>query len=141
METLRRSARLTHRPIYTDDVLESSYPEGAPKNDFESTIALLNQQSFPANIYAHIDDILVYALFATKRRSHSYRAFHPTPALQQATTQPLSADDGIRILQTYRQHVPETLRGQRQAIQNAVEALIKQFPSVFLEEHHSVTEQ
>ncbi|KAJ6531321.1 hypothetical protein B0H19DRAFT_475950 [Mycena capillaripes] len=40
-------------------------------------IQLLNNQSFPSVRLAHVDDLVVYAMFATKARPESYRALKP----------------------------------------------------------------
>lgn len=40
-------------------------------------IQLLNNQAFPSAKLAHVDDLVVYAMFATKARPESYRAIKP----------------------------------------------------------------
>jgi hypothetical protein len=56
------------------------YPDGPPTHDVEVLIHKLNLQAFPSSSYARVDDILVYALFATKKRPHYYRALLPATA-------------------------------------------------------------
>jgi len=58
----------------------SFFPEGPPTDEIERTCHALNLEAFPSSSYAHVDDILVYALFATKLRPHSYRALRPATA-------------------------------------------------------------
>jgi hypothetical protein len=58
----------------------SLFPEGPPTDDFEHLIKELNSQSFPSSAYARVDDILVQALFRTKRNRQNYRALLPATA-------------------------------------------------------------
>jgi hypothetical protein len=94
MGPLRRSSRNRKRPDYNVDSNVSSYPDGVPINALERLVASLNLQSFPTNLYSAADDIIVYALFASKSRISSYRALHPV-----TISGPLgmSVSDGISI--------------------------------------------
>jgi hypothetical protein len=40
------------------------YPDGVPINALERLIASLNMETFPTDLYAAADDIIVYSLFA-----------------------------------------------------------------------------
>jgi hypothetical protein len=76
---LRRSARNFGRTFdYTDST--SLYPDGPPIDELEILIKHLNMQAFPSSSYARVDDILVYSLFATKRRPGHCRALTPLMA-------------------------------------------------------------
>ncbi|KAF8496370.1 hypothetical protein F5888DRAFT_1804059 [Russula emetica] len=55
-------------------------PDGPPTDKIERTFQTLNLEAFPSSSYAHVDDILVRALFATKHCPHGYRALHPKTA-------------------------------------------------------------
>ncbi|KAJ6453456.1 hypothetical protein C8R47DRAFT_997662, partial [Mycena vitilis] len=59
------------------DASGSTYPDGKPDTPFEKMIQLLNNQSFNSSRLAHVDDLVVYAMFATKARPESYRALKP----------------------------------------------------------------
>lgn len=78
------------------------YPEGPPKNAFEQDIETLNAECFPLQRYNHIDDILVYCLFATKRRHKSYRALKPIPSGEAVDITRL---DAMAVEQVVHQHV------------------------------------
>jgi hypothetical protein len=58
----------------------SLFPEGPPKDEIERIFWALNLEAFPSSPYAHVDNILVHVLFATKHRPQSYRALHPETA-------------------------------------------------------------
>jgi hypothetical protein len=78
--TLRRSTRNVGKTVdYSMDSM-SLFPEGPPANDLEVLIHSLNLQAFPSSAYARVDDILVYALFSTKRSPNYYRALLPATA-------------------------------------------------------------
>lgn len=62
-----------------DDV--PMYPDGRACNDIERLISRLDLQSFPAAPYARVDDIIVYALFASKRHPNGYRSLRPATAM------------------------------------------------------------
>lgn len=79
----RRSERNLGKLVdYTTDLI-SLYPDGPPIHDVEITIHDLNMQGFSSSSYARVDDILVYALFATKHRAHCYKALLPATASEQ----------------------------------------------------------
>jgi hypothetical protein len=79
--SLRRSARNAGKPsIAYADSEPSLFPDGPPTNTIERIFHTLNLEAFPSSSYAHVDDILVHALFATKCCPHGYRALHPKPA-------------------------------------------------------------
>jgi hypothetical protein len=90
----RRSSRLKNeRPSrYLD---EPCYPDSPPTSQFEHAVAELNSQSFHSLHYAAIDDLLVYALFGSKRREKHYRALFPTRASDQIRQ--INANEGIAI--------------------------------------------
>jgi hypothetical protein len=77
----RRSARNAGKTMdYSDFNSASLFPEGPPTNGIERAFHALSLEAFPSSQYARVDDILVHALFSTKRRPHGYRALHPTTA-------------------------------------------------------------
>jgi tRNA U54 and U55 pseudouridine synthase Pus10 len=78
--TPRRSTRKIGKNVdYSGDNI-SLFPDGPPMNELESTLSQLNSQAFPGTAYARVDDILVQALFRTKRDSKNYRALVPATA-------------------------------------------------------------
>jgi hypothetical protein len=74
--SIRQSSRLAKKPrqVHTDDL---HYPDGAPITEFERAVAQLNFEAFPSSSYAQIDEILVWSLFASKRRNTSRQALKP----------------------------------------------------------------
>jgi hypothetical protein len=102
MLPLRRSSRKAKRPNYDVDLNVSSYPDGAPANELERVISSLNLQTFPADLYAAADDIIVYSLFATKSRETSYRALKP---FQIAGLLGISTADAIEIARICNKHI------------------------------------
>jgi hypothetical protein len=77
---LRRSSRSSakRRNLVLDDY--HSYPDGPPVTQFEKWVCKLDKQSFPLADFARIDDIVVAALFATKKNPNFYRALLPSRA-------------------------------------------------------------
>jgi hypothetical protein len=72
---LRRSTRNQGRTVdYASIDSVSFFPDGPPTNEVERTFHDLNLQAFPCTSYARVDDILVHALFSTKRRPYGPRA-------------------------------------------------------------------
>jgi len=73
----RRSNRNVGKKINYDADLTSLFPDGPPTNRLEQTFHDLNMEAFPHSSYALVDNILVHAQFAAKRRPQGSRAFHP----------------------------------------------------------------
>jgi hypothetical protein len=92
----RRSRREKREVSYVGMSKDSWYPDSAPRTERERVIHQLNLQAFPIEPYAKLDDVLVFSLFATKRRSRSYRGFDPTPI---SGARSITAAEGIAIAQ------------------------------------------
>lgn len=91
----RRSSRITSQPQRNyDDSLP--YPEGPPTTSIEKAIHMLNLQAFSWTTYATVDDIIVYAFFASKRKKHHYRALN-LACSSGSHQHGLSVSDGIAI--------------------------------------------
>jgi len=93
---LRRSTRISRRVSYVDIDTHHCYPDGPPETEFEQTIDSLNCDMLPSQSYAAVDDIIVYGLFSSKRRSRSYRSWTAT-ATSTISTRTVTAKDGIAI--------------------------------------------
>lgn len=78
---LRRSTRPKRSKAPTDEY--SSYPDGPPSTQLEEWVSELDKQSFPSADFARIDDIVVAALFASKRNPTFYRALLPARAFSE----------------------------------------------------------
>ncbi|KAJ7632931.1 hypothetical protein FB45DRAFT_913916 [Roridomyces roridus] len=70
----RRAATLN---VKYNDNDAGGYPDGKPDTPFEKMVSLLNNQAFPSARLAHVDDLVVYAMFASKARPQGYRAIKP----------------------------------------------------------------
>ena len=139
MALTRRSARNIYKPPLEYD-FTPSYPDGVPQNEFERRVAALDNQSFPSEIFAAVDDVLVYALFGSKRRPNGYRALHPTRAFGQV--EPLiTREQAIRIRHVYQQHAGKQGEGQTKDILKAADAIFQEHPAIFNREHVPVLEQ
>ena len=102
--TLRRSARISAAHNFTVTAnQEYSYPDGPPISDIEKWVSKLDLQSFPSQDYARIDDILVYALFGSKRSFKNYRALLPRRVFLEGSS-PVSNEIGIDICNIYLAH-------------------------------------
>ena len=130
MSCPRRSTRVT-RQINTDISLVTAYPDTEPATDFERKIAILNRQSYPSALFAEVDDIIVYALFASKRRQISYRACVPDTAFS-INNRTISEEQGIMIRHIYRDHTQgdSGITG----IPMACQALISELPTIFTQD-------
>ena|ERR1700760_42079 len=137
MSSLRRSTR-TKRTVKNDIPLVSAYPDMAPATDFERKIAFLNGQSFPSSLFSEVDDILVYALFASKKRQRSYRACIPDTAFN-ASKLSISNEQGITIRHIYGRHTqgPNGIAG----VSIACQALVTELPSIFKEDGIPIVQQ
>ena len=127
MSAPRRSARATRQINYNLGTVRA-YPDGEPTTDFERRIAALNHQAFHSSTFTKVDDILVYALFASKRRQRSYRACVPSTTFYDAAAQ-ISKEDGIKIRHIYGTHTSGA-RGLH-SINDACRALILELPNIF----------
>lgn len=122
-----------------DDLNVASYPEGKPVTAFEKRVAALDQQSFPAKMFARVDDILVYALFATKRRANGYRGIKPGRAFLEEDAL-ISKEDGIKIRQLYGEYMGKGPEGSK-GIADVCAALVENFPGIFSKEEMPVLKQ
>jgi hypothetical protein len=126
MSATRRSTRPTVKVNY-DLGTVPAYPDRDPVTDLERTIAHLNSQAFYSSSFTQVDDVLVYALFASKRRQRSYRSCVPDSAFPDAPT-PISDDEGIKIRHIYGLH---TAKRGLDGIPDASRDLILQLPTIF----------
>jgi hypothetical protein len=131
MDHLRRCRRTT--TSYKDE-FSPCYPDGKPADEFERRIASLDQQSFPWEQFSTVDDVLVYALFSTKRRPKGYRAVKTQRAFGEE--EPLvTPEEGIEIRRIY-----GTVRELDQ-IPYAAQAMVTTFPQIFSQEQRPVIQQ
>jgi hypothetical protein len=133
MDRLRRSARTTTVPSYKDE-FTPCYPDDEPGNDFERLIASLDQQSFPWELLSTVDDILVFALFSTKRRQANHRAVKTARAFGGENT-PVTPEQGIEIRKIY-----ESVQELDQ-VPGVAQAMATTFPQIFPQEQVAVIQQ
>jgi hypothetical protein len=129
MDDVRRSSRKTTK-VYYGDTITSSYPENSPQNVFEQRIARLNNQSFVSSSFALVDDALVYALFASKRRTTGYRTMIPCRAFGEEEP-PITKEQGIMIRSVYKDCVGKQGEGVEESIREACHSMVKALPEVF----------
>ncbi|KAF8883681.1 hypothetical protein BD779DRAFT_817099 [Infundibulicybe gibba] len=111
MMTSRHSARTRSQPPRYAEI--SSYPDGPANGPYEHAIKKLNSQSFGAEMYARVDDILVYSVFASKTRPRGYRALKPRKAFSDIEDQeslPCTPSQSIGICKIYNEvsHMDKT---------------------------------
>jgi hypothetical protein len=134
MADLRRSGRLTTKAMYFDK-FSPSYPDEKPANDFERRVASLDQQSFPYEQFSVVDDILVYALFGSKRRTKGYRTIKIDRAFGEEDS-PVTPEQGIQIRQT----LGSEGLGWLKDIHHTALSLVS-LPNIFSMEHLHIVEQ
>ena len=125
---LRRSSRIA-ASTNLSVTQEYSYPDGQPVSELEKWVSKLDLQSFPSQDYARIDDILVYALFRSKRSCKNYRALKPSRVFLEDSP-PVSNEIGLEICNIYLSH--GRLDTNSPSISSAVSQLLTQkYPSIF----------
>ncbi|KAJ6597265.1 hypothetical protein DFH09DRAFT_904386 [Mycena vulgaris] len=117
------------------DASGSSYPDGKPDNPFEKMIQLLNNQAFSSKRLAHIDDLVVYAMFATKARPESYRAIKPE-TISGAT---MTVEEAGLFNRTVRDHVDTDPTFAK--CQEAAKEVILKLPNLFEQSSYKVLVQ
>ncbi|KAI0313411.1 hypothetical protein OF83DRAFT_1175700 [Amylostereum chailletii] len=131
----------THASSATAVSVSVSYPEGPPSSPFERTIAALDAESSPHLSYSAVDDVLVYALFAAKRRPRYSRARVPPPASNPGLElRPVTREDGLNIHAICRRTVDNEHPTPEQCHRAAVE-LVQTFPVLFLPHEGHVVQQ
>lgn len=138
MDGLRRSSRKTEKVHYGDT--SPSYPENPPQNLFEQRIATLNHQSFPSPYFSVVDDVLVYSLFSSKRRTNGYRTMIPECAFKD-TTPPITKEQGIAIRRIYKDCVGEQGTGQEENIRAACGTMQMVLPEIFTRDNLPILRQ
>jgi hypothetical protein len=129
MKGLRRSSRKTEK-VHYGDTISPSYPEKPPQNLFEQRIATLNHQAFPSSSFSLVDDVLVYSLFSSKRRTNGYRTMIPERAFKDMNP-PISKEQGMAILRIYKDCVGEQGKGLEENIRAACGSMEMVFPEIF----------
>ncbi|KAJ7481256.1 hypothetical protein B0H11DRAFT_2024850 [Mycena galericulata] len=143
----RRAATLGVK--YNEDASSSSYPDGKPDTPFEKMIQTMNNQAFPSAKLAHIDDLVVYAMFATKARPESYRAIKPdTISGASMTADEAGLFNGTVKQRTESRYLRETelswyvdvdnSNPTFPACQEAAKAVISKLPHLFEEKSYKV---
>jgi len=97
----------------------------------------LNRQSFPAVAYSRVDDVIVFALFASKRRNVGCRSLDPAPV---SFGRDVTSDEGIHIRKICQQHIEKALPTRDQC-REVAEILPRQFPHLLAESEKAVIEQ
>jgi hypothetical protein len=88
-----RSAKRLEAIDFTDE--EAWHPEMKPKSDIDHQIRKLNGEAYSADIFGRVDDLLVFALFATKQASNpKKRRHHAVLPVQVSNQKMLTNDDG-----------------------------------------------
>ncbi|KAJ7721569.1 hypothetical protein DFH07DRAFT_857787 [Mycena maculata] len=129
----RRAATLGVK--YNEDAAGgSSYPDGKPDSPFEKMVALLNGQAFPSARLAHLDDLVVYAMFATKARPKSYRAIKPD-TMSDAT---MTVDEAGLFNGSVRLHVEKGTEPTFPKCQEAAKEVMSKLPHLFDEKSYKV---
>lgn len=140
MSNLRRSTRATKSKVSYSEIFSPCYPDQNPANEFERRVESLDQQSFPWEELSAVDDLLVYSLFSSKRRTKGYRAIKTERAFGGEDT-PVTVKEGVDIRRMIGEYLPE--RGVRDGedIEKAARALVKEFPRIFVPQQLSIIEQ
>ncbi|KAJ7286188.1 hypothetical protein C8J57DRAFT_1216413 [Mycena rebaudengoi] len=120
----RRAATLGVK--YNEDASGSSYPDGKPDTPLENLVQKLNAQAFPSAKLAHVDDLIVYAMFASKARPNAYRAIKPD-TISGAT---MTADQAGLFNRTVREHI-DRANLTFAACQAAAKDVILKLPDLF----------
>jgi hypothetical protein len=134
----RRSTRTT-KPVKYMDIGTGSYPDGAPETDLEQTIHSLNQEALSSQSYSAVDDVIVFSLFASKRRSRSYRSW-ATTATSGAVARNVTARDGIAITALCHSEI-SCDNPTRESCRRVAMHLQQLYPHLFYEDDISIVEQ
>lgn len=118
-------------------VTDGTYPDGPPVSALERAVHKLNRESFRSNVLAYVDNILVRALFTSKKRYHSSKAMELS-MVGTLGCLPSECTDMARLINggivDRQDPSPEQCRQAAQRLQEA-------FPHVFGEEHRRPLEQ
>jgi hypothetical protein len=117
--------------------IATGYPEDSPSSPFEKLVARLNRQAFPEASYSRVDDILVYSLFATKRRDTWSRSLDPTPV---NSTREVTREEGVAIRHICKEHITTSSPTPDECHQ-ASAVLVQQFPQFFSQVTMPIVEQ
>jgi hypothetical protein len=128
MSELRRSTRNLRR-VY--------YAEGLPVTVVKS-LTRLDQQSFPAAVYAAVDDVLVFSLFATKNHASSYRALRPTPL--SSSPRPVSDEVGVDVKKICDEYISRSHPTLEQCA-NASARLAGAYPALIQQDEVKIAQQ
>jgi hypothetical protein len=124
---------------YTDE-FSPCYPDKGPENDFERRVASLDQQSFPWKELSVVDDVLVYSLFSSKRRTKGSGAIKTERVFGEEET-PVTAEDGIIIRNIVEDYLPEKKDKKVEDFGIAAQELVKALPAIFLQKRVAIIEQ
>lgn len=141
MAHLRRSTRAsTSKKTYNDNEFAPSYPEKPPDSNFESHVASLDQQSFPWKQFSMVDDVLVYSLFSSKRRTKGYRSIYAARVFGE-TDRPVTVEVGLLIRNLIEEYLPQKEERNAEDFVNTARALVEALPNVFSQDKMDIVEQ
>jgi hypothetical protein len=111
----------------------SCYPDDPPITPLEKLIDRLNNEAFPSEQLARVDDLIVYALYASKRHPNNPLAFQSSTVLECDNTKqlPTGHEDGIALCHLYHEYVNERETVQPEKIAKLTDAICKRFPTLF----------
>ncbi|KAG5651009.1 hypothetical protein H0H81_010245 [Sphagnurus paluster] len=141
---MRRSTRLVGREGQTIPDTPS-YPDGPPASDYERFIAKLNLESFPSDIYARVDDVVVYSMFTAKKNLTYSRRLLLQPALNDAgSSNRISSTPGLlrstpqftnghasTLYRIQKDIITQEKRTSQEAIGEAVSQIMSSMPDIF----------
>lgn len=140
MSNLRRSTRASTSKVSYGDEFSPSYPDGEPANEFERRVALLDQESFPWEELSEVDDVIVYSLFSSKRRTKGYRAVKTLRAFLEEETA-VTAEEGVGIRRLIGKYLPSEGERDVGAFRKVAVALVKEFDQIFKAGQVRIVEQ
>lgn len=127
---LRRSSRPKKSPNYGQT---STYPDVEPSTPIEQWISKLDKETFPSKDYARVDDILVYCIFANKRKPDADRALRPTRAFLENEV-PINNVDAMDICHVWIQFA-ESSNDSPTIASELAKKILSKFPRIFAGTH------
>ena len=134
----RRSAR-SHKRINYADIDSAVYPDGPPVTELEKTIHSLNREMLLSKAYTAVDDMIVYCLFASKRRSRSHRSWSACPS-SGTLSRNVTAEDGVAIAKLCHSEINRH-NPTREACQRVAVMIQQSYGRLFHEDETSIIEQ
>jgi hypothetical protein len=115
------------------------YPDGPPVTELEKIVDSLNRDMLLSEPYTAVDDVIVYCLFASKRRARSYRSWTASSS-SGTSARNVTAKEGVAITELCHSEINSD-NPTRESCRRATVMIQQSYGHLFHKDEISIIEQ